>query len=166
MNTMFYTKILGGVCGSLLILLLVKWGADSYFYPGSSHEGADNAAYAIAVEDDGSAEEVVEIPFADLLAVADVNAGQRSFGKCIACHTIDSGGSGIGPNLFEIVGRARNGTDFASYSGSISEGIWTVEELDAFLENPRAYAPGTTMGFGGFSKPTDRANVIAYLSTL
>lgn len=166
MNTMFYTKILAGVCGSLLILLLVKWAADEYYYPGSGHGDGVEAAYAIAVEDDGNAEEVVEIPFAELLAAADAGAGQRKFGKCAACHTAEAGGSGIGPTLFEIVGRAMNGTDFANYSGNLPSGTWTVEELNTFLTNPKTYAPGTSMNFSGFAKDTDRANVIAYLSTL
>ncbi len=168
MNTMFYTKILAGVCGSLLILLLVKWAADSYFFPsaGSSHGEEVAAAYEIEAEDDGSAEEVVEVPFAELLAVANVDAGKRNFGKCAACHKIDAGENGIGPTMFEIVGRAQNSSDFSNYSGNIPNGTWTVEELNAFLKSPRAYAPGTTMGFAGFSKETDRANIIAYLATL
>ncbi len=168
MNTMFYTKILGGVCGSLLILLLVKWGADTYYFPstGSSYGEEVAAAYAIAVEDDGNTEEVVEVPFSELLAAADVNAGQRKFGKCAACHTIEAGANGIGPSLFEVVGREINSTDFGSYSGNLPAGTWTPEELNAFLINPKTYAPGTSMNFGGFSKDTDRANVIAYLSSL
>ncbi|MCF6305108.1 MAG: c-type cytochrome [Rhodobacteraceae bacterium] len=166
MNTMFFTKILGGVAGSLLILLLVKWAADAYYFPGSGHGDGVEAAYAIAVEDDGVAEEVVEVPFAELLAAADVNAGQRKFGKCAACHTIEAGANGIGPTLFEVVGREIGGSDFGNYSGNLPSGTWTPEELNAFLINPKTYAPGTSMNFSGFAKDTDRANVIAYLSSL
>jgi cytochrome c len=34
------------------------------------------------------------------------------------------------------------------------------------LAKPKAYAPGTTMGFAGLKKPQDRANLIAYLDSL
>jgi len=51
------------------------------------------------------------------------------------------------------------------YSGALTGlgGAWTPEELYAFLENPKGYAPGTTMGFAGLKKSSDRADVIAYL---
>ena len=42
---------------------------------------------------------------------------------------------------------------------------WTPEELDAFLAAPRDYAKGTKMSFAGLRKETERADVIAYLST-
>ena len=44
--------------------------------------------------------------------------------------------------------------------------VWTVDALNGFLENPKAYAPGTKMGFAGLKNPEDRANVIAYLQSL
>ena len=43
---------------------------------------------------------------------------------------------------------------------------WTPDALNAFLENPKAAVPGTKMSFAGLAKVEDRANVIAYLSTL
>ncbi len=166
MNTMFYTKILGGVCGSLLILLLVKWGAEAYYMPAPAHGEHAEAAYAVEAEDDGQTEVEEEIPFADLLAAADLRAGERKFGKCSACHKVGENEHAAGPTLFGIVGRAQGSTDFGKYSGSLPSGTWTTDALNEFLESPRSYAPGTTMGFQGFSKETDRANVIAYLSTL
>jgi cytochrome c len=45
------------------------------------------------------------------------------------------------------------------------EGDWTPENLSGFLENPRAYAPGTSMAYNGMSDVEDRANLIAYLAT-
>jgi cytochrome c len=45
-------------------------------------------------------------------------------------------------------------------------GKWTFEELDKFLTHPQGYIPGTKMTFAGFQKPTQRANLIAYLRTL
>ena len=37
--------------------------------------------------------------------------------------------------------------------------------LNAFLENPRGYAPGTSMSYNGMRDVEDRANLIAYLAT-
>ena len=45
-------------------------------------------------------------------------------------------------------------------------GIWTPDRLDQWLKDPKAYAPGTKMTFAGLPKEQDRANVVAYLSTL
>jgi cytochrome c len=45
-------------------------------------------------------------------------------------------------------------------------GDWTPENLDAFLERPSAYVPGTTMSFSGLRKIEDRVNLIAYLDSL
>ena len=38
--------------------------------------------------------------------------------------------------------------------------------MNEFLTNPKAYIPGTKMAFAGLPKIQDRANVIAYLTTL
>jgi cytochrome c len=41
--------------------------------------------------------------------------------------------------------------------------VWTPEEIDLFLENPRQAMPGTKMPFAGVKKPEERADLIAYL---
>ena len=43
--------------------------------------------------------------------------------------------------------------------------IWSPENLDKFLTNPKSYAPGTKMSFAGLPKASDRANLIAWLAT-
>ncbi len=43
-------------------------------------------------------------------------------------------------------------------------GDWTPEEMFHFLENPKAWVPGTKMSYAGLGDPQDRANVIAYLN--
>ena len=45
-------------------------------------------------------------------------------------------------------------------------GDWSVDDLNTFLKSPKAFVPGTSMGFAGISKATERADVIAYLNTL
>lgn len=171
LDTMTFTKVLGAVCGSLLIFLLGKWAAEGLYHVGDSHGDDHGAAYVIAVDDgsDAAAEGVVEeVDFATLLASADTGKGERVFGKCRACHKLEDGANAVGPHLYAVVGRDVGVADGFGYSGVLSEqaDVWTPENLNAFLENPAGWAPGTSMGFAGLKSPEDRANLIAYLDTI
>jgi len=164
MNTMEITKVVGGVAGALLILLLLKMGAEAYYFPHAEHE---EQGYTIATADEGPVEEVEAVPFSEVLAAADAGAGARVFNKCKACHSVELGEAKVGPSLFGVVDRAQGAEEFG-YSSAFAGlgGTWTADELNAFLTKPSDYAPGTAMSFAGLPKEKDRANVIAYLSTL
>jgi len=183
MDTMTVTKIVGGVCGSLLVFLMVKWGAE-VIYHGGGH-GESEAAYVIEVEepvvemaatDGGDASEggdaaapVEAAPtFDELYAAADLAAGEKVFKKCKACHKIEDGKNSTGPHLFGVVDRAQAGVDTFTYSEVLSGlgGTWTPAELNAFLTKPKDYAPGTKMSFNGVKGEDNRANLIAYLATI
>lgn len=41
--------------------------------------------------------------------------------------------------------------------------IWTETNLDAYLERPSKFMPGTQMAFVGIRKPEDRKLLIEYL---
>lgn len=164
-DTMTLTKIAGGVCGAWLILLLGKWAAEGIY----SADAHGEPSYVIEVADaggDAAAEE--EIDFAALMAEADADKGAKVFKKCSACHKVEDGANAVGPHLFGVVDRDIASVAGFGYSGALSnaEGAWTVENLSAFLESPKGFAPGTTMGFSGLKKLTDRANVIAYLQSV
>jgi cytochrome c len=45
-------------------------------------------------------------------------------------------------------------------------GEWTFDELNKFLQNPRGYVPGTSMSFAGVSRDGQRADIIAFLTSL
>jgi cytochrome c len=45
-------------------------------------------------------------------------------------------------------------------------GNWSEDDLYAFIANPKAFVPGTAMGFAGIAKDSERADLIAYLATL
>ena len=168
MNTMEVTKVVAGVCSALLVFLLVKWGAEVLFAEEGGHGEEQHAAYEIEVEEDHGEAEVEEGPsFADLLAAADPAKGERVFGKCKACHSVEEGQNGAGPTLFGVVDRAKASVAGFNYSGALSGlgGNWTAEDLNGFLTKPSTYAAGTTMGFAGLRKEEDRADIIAYLST-
>ncbi|MCK0149857.1 cytochrome c family protein [Marivita sp. S6314] len=166
-DTMTFTKIVGSLCGALLIFLLGKWAAETLYHVGGKH-GEEVAVYVIEVEGGEAEEEVVaEVNFDTLLETADAGKGERVYGKCRACHKLEAGENAAGPYLYNVVGRDVGVADGFNYSGALNEvaDVWTVENLYYFLEDPRGWAPGTSMGFAGLNKSEDRANLIAYLAT-
>lgn len=175
MDTMTTTKIVGGVCGSLLIFLLVKWGAEVIYNPGG--HGENEAAYVIEVEEavtevassEGEATEgeAAEPTFDELYAAADIAGGEKIFKKCKACHKLDEGANAVGPSLYAIVDRGIASVEF-KFSDALTAigGDWTPAQLNAFLTRPKDFAPGTKMTFTGLKSESDRADVIAYLATI
>ena len=167
-DTMTFTKIVGGLCGALLIFLMGKWAAE-LIYHGAGGHGEDHAqGYVIETGDDGSegeSEADSGPSFAQLFVEADTGKGERVFNKCKACHSLEEGDNGTGPYLHGVVGRDVSSVDGFSYSGSLVAvaDVWTPENLSHFLENPAGYAPGTAMGFSGLGSIEDRANLIAFL---
>jgi cytochrome c len=102
-----------------------------------------------------------------MIAAADPQIGARVARQCQACHTFEDGGANkVGPNLANIVGgQIAHRGDFA-YSATMAgmkDQKWTYENLDAFLKQPRDFAKGTKMTFGGLRNAADRAAVIKYL---
>ncbi len=123
-------------------------------------EGEEDSA------DDAAEEEGPDLEA--LIADADLGKGAKVYSKCKACHKLEDGANATGPHLYGVVGRAVGSVDGFGYSGklvAVAE-TWNAEELDAFLENPKKYAPGTKMSFAGLKKITDRAALIAYLDSL
>jgi len=104
-----------------------------------------------------------------LLAAADVKAGEKAFGKCKACHTADKGGKNlVGPNLWDIVGRAKGASAGFAYSSGLKGlgGEWSYKDLDKLIDDPKGFVKGTKMSFAGVKKPDERAAVIKYLHSL
>lgn len=134
------------------------------------HEGRpEPMGYAIEgveVESDGGAAAGPSLN--TLLASADVAKGEKVFAKCMACHTINSGGAnGVGPNLYDIVGDSKaEGRGGFAFSDGLKKigGKWSFDDLDKWLASPREFAPGTKMSFAGLGSPEDRANIIAYMN--
>ena len=66
--------------------------------------------------------------------------------------------------LWGVIGRNHASVEGYSYS-DVMKGMaghpWNFEELDKFLTNPKAYAPGTKMAFPGIKKPEERAALVA-----
>jgi cytochrome c len=120
-------------------------------------------------QDTPAATSPVSAPTADTPAIEPTAAmGEQVFRRCVACHTIDKGGSnGIGPNLHGIVGRAVASHPGFSYSGAMKAkgGVWDEAALDAYLADPMKTVPGTRMAFAGGIDAADRKALILYLKT-
>lgn len=95
----------------------------------------------------------------------DATAGARVWRQCQTCHVTDAGVNKVGPSLHAIIGRKAGTVEGFRYSAANQgSGItWTEQELYAYLENPRAKIPGTTMSFVGVKDSQQRADLIAYL---
>jgi cytochrome c len=171
-DTMTVTKAGGALCGAFLIFLLGKWAAETLYHTGVEGHGGEEVAQAYSIdtgaEGGGEAAAAEAGPdFATVFAAADAAAGEKTFGKCKACHKVD-GTNGTGPHLDGVVGRAVASVDGFSYSDALKGlgGTWEPDHLNEFLTSPKGYAPGTKMSFAGLPKIEDRANVIAYLKSL
>ncbi|WP_439815877.1 c-type cytochrome [Zavarzinia sp. CC-PAN008] len=103
------------------------------------------------------------------LAAGDPVKGEQVFKRCMTCHTTAQGAPNkVGPNLFGVVGAQAGHVEGFRYSDAMKgSGLtWDEATLDAYLTKPRELIPGNKMAFVGLPKEQDRADVIAYLSTL
>ena len=175
MGELFWNKVAGVVLATVLGVLAITELGHLLVPSHAAHElTAENTAYPVdwAALDSGHSVEVVEEGPTDyglVLAAADIGAGERAARRCAACHSFDQGGAnGVGPNLWGIVGADIASHDGFGYSGALEsiEGGWTYEALDAFIESPAGYAPGTAMSFRGLGNDDTRLELIAYLRSL
>ncbi len=159
-----FNTIAGWVLGGGIVLLGGSLVAGEYF----KAERPEKMGYPIAgVEEEGDGAEAAEPQIAALLQTADPAAGEATFRKCTACHTINQGGAnGLGPNLWATMGAPLAHVAGFNYSEALrgKGGNWTFEALNDWLRSPRQFAPGTKMTFAGLSNPEERANLIAYLN--
>lgn len=171
MDTMESTKIIGSLCGALLIFLLLAWAGDSLYHVGATgHDGAKpTSGYPIEITlaDTGS-DTTEQMSMAEMIVIANAGKGKKVFSKCKACHKLQEGANNIGPHLFGVIDRDIGSISDFKYSTAMTDvtGNWDIETLNAFLIKPSAYINGTKMSFAGLKRETDRANVIKYLQSL
>lgn len=167
MDSFEINKILGALLFTCLCLLSLNIAAEAVFHPVKPAK----PGFEVAVEEKPAAGQPAaapDEPIEKLLASADISKGEASSKKCAACHTFGKGEPNrVGPNLYGVVGRERGSHAGFNYSAAMKgkPGKWTVEDLNAFLANPRGFIPGTSMGFAGLPRGSERADVIAYLNT-
>jgi aldose sugar dehydrogenase len=96
-------------------------------------------------------------------------SGQAAIGRdtfnarCASCHDL-SGANGAGPSLAGLMTRKIGSTPGFAYSAALAgrKDRWDEKRLKAYLSNPQAAVPGTSMPPAGVSAEEAEA-VVAYL---
>lgn len=88
--------------------------------------------------------------------------------KCVVCHSVEANGPfRYAPNLYGIVGaeKARE-REWYGYSPALMKmgGVWTEEDLDAYLADADKFAPGTTKTIK-IQDPEERKEIIEFLKS-
>src|ERR1700723_2941336 len=169
MDSFELNKILGAVLGTCLVLLITSFTAGALFAPVMP----EKPGFEIAVKEEApggkEAAPPPSEPIEKLLQTASVEKGEAAAKKCGACHSFEKGGPNkVGPNLFGIVGDKKGEGRGFNFSAPMKAkgGVWTIDDLNKFIDNPKGFIPGTAMGFAGIQKDSERADLLAYLNSL
>ena len=169
MDSFEINKIVAAVLLVALLVIGIGKLSNVIFYV----EKPEKPGYAVEVQQASTSTtaaatvEDKKVDIAALMALGDVNAGEKIFKKCAACHSINQGGANkIGPALYNVVGRKIGGVADYKYSKAFVEygKEWNFEELNGFLTKPSKWIKGTKMAYAGLRKEEDRASMIKYLN--
>ena len=93
--------------------------------------------------------------------------GQRAFGACAACHSLQPDQNMTGPSLAGLWNRkAGSLATFSRYSPALKSAniVWNDKTLDDWIEDPAHLVPGNQMTFIGIKDPRQRADLLAFLT--
>ena len=164
------------IIASILLVALLIIGINKISNIIFKTDKLESSAYKVEVPDnktkeasDMKASKVEEkVDISALMALGDINHGEKVFKKCTACHVVAKGGKNkIGPVLYGVLGRKSGSISDYKYSKAlIAHGkIWSYQEMNGYLLKPQAHIKGTKMTFAGLKKEKDRASVILYMNS-
>ena len=96
-------------------------------------------------------------------AAPDPAHGRELFAeRCAACHALDS--NKLGPMLAGVVGRKAGSAAGYNYSAALKTAglVWSTDNLDRWLADPRTFIPGVKMPVRVLDAPS-RRDIVAYL---
>jgi cytochrome c len=99
-------------------------------------------------------------------AEGDVSRGQRVYGMCAPCHSLERDRNMTGPSLAGVWNRVAGGlASFPRYSQALkfSRIIWNDDTLDEWLKEPQQFISGNQMIFPGLRNDQQRADLLAFL---
>jgi cytochrome c len=155
MDSFELNKIIGAILGTCILVLVTSFAAHAIFAPVMpAKPGFEIAVKEVAHGGEAKEAAAPAEPIEKLLQTASVEKG---------------GPNRVGPNLYGVVNEPK-GQGHAGFNFSAAMkgkgGTWTFDDLNKFLTSPKAFVPGTAMGFAGLPKDSERADVIAYLNSL
>jgi cytochrome c len=92
--------------------------------------------------------------------------GQRVFGACVACHSLQANQNMTGPSLAGLWDRkAGSLASFTRYSPALQSSniVWNDKTLDDWIADPQHLIPGNQMTFAGIKDTRQRADLLAFL---
>jgi cytochrome c2 len=92
--------------------------------------------------------------------------GQRAFGACAACHSLQADQNMTGPSLAGVWDRkAGTVVSFTRYSPALKSAniVWNDKTLDEWITDPQRVVPGNQMTFPGIKDAKQRADLLAFL---
>ena len=113
---------------------------------------------------------LASVALAATLGVAnaqDLAAGEQSFRKCLACHSVGPDAKNkVGPVLNGLDGRKSGTIEGYSYSDANKKAsiTWNKDSFADYIKNPMAKVPGTKMAFAGIKNEKEIASLWAYLN--
>ena len=170
MDSFEMNKLLGAVLGTCLVLVALNIAAGAVFAPSPAMPG-----YDIKVPDHPAGTNTTappaqeEPPIGPLLASADARGQEAATKNCAGCHTFEKGGAKkVGPNLWAWSADEGRHGGLQLFHSDEGQGrrLVALDDINHFIVNPRAMIPGTNMTFGGVSRPSERADILAYLNSL
>jgi cytochrome c len=101
-----------------------------------------------------------------LAADGSPSRGQRVFGACAACHSLQPGQNMTGPSLADLWSRkAGSVASFSRYSSALKSADieWNDKTLNEWIKDPQHLVPGNEMTFAGIKDDQQRADLLSFL---
>jgi cytochrome c2 len=158
--------------GDLLVSSLSGLGNGYSLYRVRIHDGrvqvVERIRTALLVRDLVEGPDGRIVMWDGLRTIQIVESANHIFTPCAGCHALRRLNHGIGPDLWNIVGRAVASHREFQYSAALRDfgGRWSRDRLDAFLRAPAEAVPGTSMDIPGIEDADERRAIIEYLEKL
>lgn len=173
MDSYEFNKIAGAVLGALLFMMFLGMFSSMVYYAPKPKTAGYALPEAAATTTAAAPAAAQLVPAAQILANADPARGAAVAKQaCGTCHAFEEGAaSRIGPTLGGIIGRPIASVAGFAYSSSLVERaktdkVWTYDNMNAFIHNPKGYASNTKMAYAGDKNDNRRGDLIAYLRSI